>query len=1123
MATFTCNGNSTGSGSVQDVHDNQVVDGGTVPGTPDIIQIPQGSFNWTTPIVLSKVCTLQGAGQNTSGAWLTNILDKNTVGTAQLLKLKMKQGWRTEGAGHTFSTQVKAPIRVTGIRFTNGGRTGTGLQQNATPPDPYNSGGNVNISGHDQRTDSQFRIDHCFFDGIPGVFVFDTVTGVFDSTIIVNSNTAFLYPKASWWQLGGIVNSNYNNPQCRWADGSRADGIRWGSTEFVYFEDCTLQTTPAGNHGGITDMFGGARMVFRNNLIIDGVITSHGTEGSGGGRSGGIRAVEVYGNQFRNDGSVQNTTALVVMRSGVHTMYDNTVVIGTAGRDYGTNNPRISLQCYRCYNGTDNTKSLTWGAATSANDMDVNSGPYATGTFNATSAGPYTVNTITSHTIPFPWAQDQFFGYTILNRTAFDSGRTLNTTNQVYGTIVSNTASSDGHSTFTCLAPFEATTRVAFQAGDVFEINRVEHAIDSPGWGQGTLFDSNKNPGVLPDGANGTGPAWANNNQDQVNERTYVWGGNNYGSATGSSGSTIVKFGVGDSGDAAAQGIQRPGYIALNVHPLVGAPVATIINSTFKFSTDAASQSFTVQTQGFTNPAGVTFSVPTVTAVPSGATPATLPNNVAFHTATGVFDGTAVGAVPGIYTMTLQANTLSPAESATLEDFKLEITSPHVGPDVTLISPTSGQSFVSPADITLTANPIAHDSPIFNVEFYNGTTLIGSPVTSAPYTLLWSGVTTGTYSLTAKVYDTFLPAGTATSTPINITVTNPSALIAPTISVRAGTGQPFPVTTKKILHWQATNNNRIATVVANRTYVDTLPFDGLILSFPSYQDLVGPSSVADYATLTTEVSPINGALTNITHNYLNILSGATGMQDPFDSWTQTIANFVTIARVCKEQGLEGIFFDNEEYGVHWWTYPTDVAHAGSHTLSAYQEEWRQRGRDTMAAMIAEWPALKIVHTLGPNRSVTAVPTGGMFNGNPSWLGGYFFMGMFEQEPSNHVISGGELYYIRTAANFINWKNFFDTIYNQGNAALMPSGLNTTWNASDNLSFGIYDQDTVGSPVMSSSVLQTTLVNAMPAADEFIWNYSESGLEWLTSAGGTATNGWQAAVRAARATLGLPTL
>jgi hypothetical protein len=92
-------------------------------------------------------------------------------------------------------------------------------------------------------------------------------------------------------------------------------------------------------------------------------------------------------------------------------------------------------------------------------------------------------------------------------------------------------------------------------------------------------------------------------------------------------------------------------------------------------------------------------------------------------------------------------------------------------PTVSITSPADGATFASPAaQITISATA-SDDGSVAKVEFFRGaTTKIGED-TTAPYSIPWSNVTTGTYSLTAKATDN--TGLTATSTPVNITVNNP--------------------------------------------------------------------------------------------------------------------------------------------------------------------------------------------------------------------------------------------------------------------------------------------------------------------------------------------------------------
>jgi len=83
----------------------------------------------------------------------------------------------------------------------------------------------------------------------------------------------------------------------------------------------------------------------------------------------------------------------------------------------------------------------------------------------------------------------------------------------------------------------------------------------------------------------------------------------------------------------------------------------------------------------------------------------------------------------------------------------LTITVTNPPPTVLLTSPTNGASYAAPATINLAASVTPNGHTITQVQFYNGTTLLGAD-TSAPYTLSWTNVGAGGYSLLARaVYD----------------------------------------------------------------------------------------------------------------------------------------------------------------------------------------------------------------------------------------------------------------------------------------------------------------------------------------------------------------------------------
>ncbi|HEY8401422.1 MAG TPA: carbohydrate-binding protein [Cytophagaceae bacterium] len=97
-------------------------------------------------------------------------------------------------------------------------------------------------------------------------------------------------------------------------------------------------------------------------------------------------------------------------------------------------------------------------------------------------------------------------------------------------------------------------------------------------------------------------------------------------------------------------------------------------------------------------------------------------------------------------------------------------TSVNQAPTVSITAPANNAGFTAPANITITANATDPDGTITNVQFYNGSTLLGSDA-SAPYSFTWNNVAAGNYAITVKATDN--NGATTTSSIINISVTNP--------------------------------------------------------------------------------------------------------------------------------------------------------------------------------------------------------------------------------------------------------------------------------------------------------------------------------------------------------------
>ena len=91
-------------------------------------------------------------------------------------------------------------------------------------------------------------------------------------------------------------------------------------------------------------------------------------------------------------------------------------------------------------------------------------------------------------------------------------------------------------------------------------------------------------------------------------------------------------------------------------------------------------------------------------------------------------------------------------------------------PTVSLTSPATGTTYTAPASVTMSASASDTDGTVARVEFYQGSTLVGSDTTS-PYSVVWTGVAAGSYSLTAVAYDNSGATRTSTAAAVTVTAT----------------------------------------------------------------------------------------------------------------------------------------------------------------------------------------------------------------------------------------------------------------------------------------------------------------------------------------------------------------
>jgi hypothetical protein len=91
----------------------------------------------------------------------------------------------------------------------------------------------------------------------------------------------------------------------------------------------------------------------------------------------------------------------------------------------------------------------------------------------------------------------------------------------------------------------------------------------------------------------------------------------------------------------------------------------------------------------------------------------------------------------------------------------------NVPPTVTITAPNNNATVYRFLGTTLKANASDSNGTIIKVEFYAGSTLLGTD-TSAPYSFVWRPTSTGNQTLTAKAYDD--DGAVTTSNPVTVRV-----------------------------------------------------------------------------------------------------------------------------------------------------------------------------------------------------------------------------------------------------------------------------------------------------------------------------------------------------------------
>jgi hypothetical protein len=229
-----------------------------------------------------------------------------------------------------------------------------------------------------------------------------------------------------------------------------------------------------------------------------------------------------------------------------------------------------------------------------------------------------------------------------------------------------------------------------------------------------------------------------------------------------------------------------------------------------------------------------------------------------------------------------------------------------------------------------------------------------------------------------------------------------------------------------------------------------------------------------------------------------------------------------LAKVLKEKGIEGIFFDNEEYRRPLFNYPEDCSDP-SKSLQEYQDQARLRGRQIMQAIGGEYPQIVFVVLHGPYSSCSSTPEnvrGGATKWQLEELRGPFSVGLIEGLANrSRFVDGGEIYGYRTADDFQVSYDFrkYGIASPETNCSFISNYLRSVWPLKVSIAFGVYNHPFAGQ-AMTPAILRSTLKRALQRCDDYVWLYFEKQ-NWY--APGEIPQEWVDAVVAARAAAANP--
>ena len=253
-------------------------------------------------------------------------------------------------------------------------------------------------------------------------------------------------------------------------------------------------------------------------------------------------------------------------------------------------------------------------------------------------------------------------------------------------------------------------------------------------------------------------------------------------------------------------------------------------------------------------------------------------------------------------------------------------------PTVSLTSPANGATYTVPT-IPLAATASDSDGNVTQVSFYNGTSLLGTDAT-APYSLSWTSVPIGTYTLTAVAVDELGATTTSSAVTVRVVPTPPSTPYGGSPMTIPGLleAENFDEGGESVAYHDTTAGNtggkyRSTDVDIESTTDTGGGFDvGWVAATESLKYTVSATISANYTFQARVASPGGGGSFHVEIDGANA-TGALAVPNTggWQTWqTMTLAGIpiaagVHVLRVVFDSNGGGGYVANVNY--FWWTVP----------------------------------------------------------------------------------------------------------------------------------------------------------------------------------------------------------